>query len=139
MPRLARVPVVHVSADSVTPCPSTGVGVGSVGYLTHPLEASALIGTVMIYLDYRAPVEIIREKVKEILEQSDKWDGKVATVQVTDFKQGSMELRCLMSARSGGQVFDLRCEVREKLIDFLQKEYPEALPRSRQISFKGDD
>jgi len=102
-------------------------------------EASALIGTVMIYLDYRAPVEIIREKVKEILEQSDKWDGKVATVQVTDFKQGSMELRCLMSARSGGQVFDLRCEVREKLIDFLQKEYPEALPRSRQISFKGDD
>ena len=102
-------------------------------------EASALIGNVMIYLDYRAPVAVIREKVKDILKQSDKWDGKVAAVQVTDFKENTMELRCLMSARSGGQTFDLRCELREKLIDFLQKEYPEALPRSRQISFKGGD
>ena len=47
-----------------------------------------------------------------------------------------MELRCLMSARSGAQTFDLRCEVREKLIAFLQKEHPEALPHSRQISFR---
>jgi hypothetical protein len=44
-----------------------------------------------------------------------------------------------MSARSGTQTFDLRCEVREKLIDFLQKEHPEALPRSRQISFEGSE
>jgi small-conductance mechanosensitive channel len=102
-------------------------------------EASALIGTVMIYVDYRAPVGIIREKVNEILKQSDRWDGKVAAVQVTDFKENTMELRCLMSARTGGQAFDLRCEVREKLIDFLQREYPEALPRTRQISFKGGD
>ena len=50
-----------------------------------------------------------------------------------------MELRCLMSARSSAQTFDLRCEVREKLIDFLQQEHPEALPRSRQISFKGGE
>ena len=47
-----------------------------------------------------------------------------------------MELRCLMSARSASQTFDLRCEVREKLIAFLQKEHPEALPHSRQISLK---
>jgi small-conductance mechanosensitive channel len=99
-------------------------------------ETSALIGNVMIYVDYRAPVGIIRAKFNEILKQSDKWDGKTATLQVTDFKEGTMELRCLMSARSGGQTFDLRCEVREKLIDFLQKEHPEALPHSRQISFK---
>jgi len=45
-----------------------------------------------------------------------------------------MELRCLMSARSASQTFDLRCEVREKLIAFLQSEHPEALPHSRQIS-----
>ena len=50
-----------------------------------------------------------------------------------------MELRCLMSARSASTAFDLRCEVREKLIDFLQKEHPEALPRSRQIGFDGDE
>jgi small-conductance mechanosensitive channel len=103
-------------------------------------EASALIGTVMIYVDYRAPVGIIREKFHEILKQSDnKWDEQVASLQVTDLKEGTMELRCLMSARSGTQTFDLRCEVREKLIDFLQKEHPEALPRSRQISFEGSE
>jgi small-conductance mechanosensitive channel len=97
-------------------------------------EGSALIGTVMIYVDYRAPVELIRAKFNDILKESNRWDGNVAALQVTDFKEGSMELRCLMSARSAGTVFDLRCEVREKLIDFLQREHPEALPRTRQIS-----
>ena len=102
-------------------------------------EGSALIGNVMIYVDYRAPVELIRAKFNEILKQSNKWDGNVAALQVTDFKEGTMELRCLMSARSGGIAFDLRCEVREKLIDFLQREHPEALPHSRQISIDGNE
>ncbi|HEX9070658.1 MAG TPA: mechanosensitive ion channel family protein [Pseudolabrys sp.] len=101
-------------------------------------ETSALIGNVMLNVDYRAPVGVIREKFNEILKQSDKWDGRVAVLQVTDIKESTMELRCLMSARSGAQTFDLRCEMREKLIDFLQKEHPEALPHSRQISFKED-
>ena len=102
-------------------------------------ETSALIGNVMLYVDYCAPVGVIREKFNEILKQSEKWDEKVAALQVTDFKEGTMELRCLMSARSAALAFDLRCEVREKLIDFLQKEHPEALPRSRQISLQKDD
>ena len=102
-------------------------------------ETSTLIGNVMLYVDYAAPVEVIRTKFNEILKQSDKWDGRTAALQVTDFKQSSMELRCLMSARSASQTFDLRCEVREKLIAFLQKEHPEALPHSRQISLKGAD
>jgi small-conductance mechanosensitive channel len=99
---------------------------------TH--ATSALIGHVMLYVDYRAPIETIREKFNEILKQSNKWDGATSSLQVTDFKQGSLELRCLMSARSAGQSFDLCCEVREKLIDFLQREHPEAFPHSRQIS-----
>ena len=102
-------------------------------------EGSALIGTVMLYVDYRAPVDLIRAKFNDILKQSNKWDGNVAALQVTDSKEATLELRCLMSARSAGTTFDLRCEVREKLIDFLQKEHPEALPRSRQISFDGDE
>lgn len=101
-------------------------------------NSSSLIGSVMLYVDYRAPVTLIREKLMEILRQSERWDGTTAALQVTDFKEGSIELRCLMSARAPGQTFDLRCEVREKLIDFLQREHPEALPHSRQISLKGD-
>jgi small-conductance mechanosensitive channel len=102
-------------------------------------EGAALIGSVMIYVDYRAPVELIRAKFNDILKQSNKWDGNIAALQVTDFKEGSMELRCLMSARTGGTVFDLRCEVREKLIAFLRREHPEALPHARQISVDGNE
>ena len=101
-------------------------------------NASSLIGNVMLYVDYRAPVGAIRERLMEILRQSDKWDRTTASLQVTDFREGSMELRCLMSAQSPGQTFELRCEVREKLIDFLQREHPEALPHSRQISLRLD-
>jgi hypothetical protein len=50
---------------------------------------------------------------------------------VTDAKERTIELRAIMSANSSGQAFDLRCEVREKLLDFLQREYPSALPRER--------
>jgi small-conductance mechanosensitive channel len=99
-------------------------------------ENSSLVGNVMMYLDYRAPVGIIRDKFRDIVRESKLWDGQVASLQVTDFKEGTMELRLLMGARSSGAAFDLRCEVREKLIDFIQREYPAALPHSRQIAFK---
>lgn len=100
-------------------------------------ESSSLIGNVIIYLDYRAPIDIVREKFNAILKESKRWDGEVCAAQVTDFKENTMEVRLLMSARSSGEAFDLRCEVREKLIDFLQREHPAALPHTRQISFAG--
>lgn len=104
--------------------------------LTYFIEKPFQNWTRVLYVDYAAPVDVIRAKFSEILKQSDKWDGRIAALQVTDFKEGTMELRCLMSARTASQTFDLRCEVREKLIAFLQKEHPEALPHSRQISLK---
>ncbi|TVR10504.1 MAG: mechanosensitive ion channel family protein [Salinarimonadaceae bacterium] len=94
-------------------------------------EQASLLGSVMIYLDYAVPVSAIREKVKEIAAASPLWDGKVAGVQVTDFRETVMELRILVSAGNAGQAFDLRCEVREKLIAFLVETYPNSLPRVR--------
>ena len=102
-------------------------------------ESSALIGSAIIHVDYRAPVGIIRDKLKEIVKASKNWDGNVVNLQVTDAKENTIELRCLMSARSAGQAFDLRCEVREQLIDFLQKHHPEALPRQRSEVAVTDD
>jgi small-conductance mechanosensitive channel len=102
-------------------------------------RSSSMIGTVMLYVDFTAPVALIRERLTEILKQSNKWDGITGSLQVTDLKAGTMELRCLLSARSPAQTFDLRCEVREKLIDFLQKEHREALPRSRQLCLRQSD
>jgi hypothetical protein len=59
------------------------------------------------------------------------WDGKVLGLQVTDMKESTIELRIVVSGRSSGDTFDLRCEIREKLIGFLQREFSSALPRRR--------
>ncbi|WP_246472755.1 mechanosensitive ion channel family protein [Pelagibacterium limicola] len=97
-------------------------------------EGAALLGNVMIYLDYRAPIERIRSKVEEITASSPLWDGKVAVTQVTDFREQVMEVRILVSASNAGRAFDLRCLVREQLVDFLQKEHPQALPHMRHLA-----
>lgn len=94
-------------------------------------ESADLIGTVMLYLDHSADIEAIRARAREITEASSLWDGKVFAVQVTDFRERVMEVRVLVSARNGGRTFDLRCEMREKLIAWIQAEMPHALPRTR--------
>jgi small-conductance mechanosensitive channel len=90
-----------------------------------------LIGTVFLYVDHTAPIETIRKKLTEIVGQSNLWNGKVASLQVSDCKETTIELRALVSADNASTLWDLRCDVREKLIDFLQREYPTALPRRR--------
>lgn len=96
-------------------------------------ETSALIGSVFLYVDYTVPVEKLREKLMEVARASPLWDGRVVVLQVSDTtKDHTVELRALLSARSAPAAWDLRCEVREKLIAYLQEEYPGALPRTRQ-------
>jgi CheY-like chemotaxis protein len=53
IPRLARVPVVHVSADGGEDDPCATLAAGTVGYLTHPLTPASLIGTVEAFLRTR--------------------------------------------------------------------------------------
>ena len=90
-----------------------------------------LIGTVLLYVDHSAPVDAIRSKLTEIVSQSKLWNGKIVGLQVSDCKETTIELRALISANNASALWDLRCEVREKLIDFIQREHPEALPRRR--------
>ncbi|MGH9545276.1 MAG: mechanosensitive ion channel family protein [Terriglobales bacterium] len=90
-----------------------------------------LLGTVFVYVDYTVPVEEIRQELHRILESSGMWDGKTWGLQVTDAGEHTVQLRALMSAPSGSQAWDLRCYVREKLIQFLRERYPESLPRTR--------
>ena len=102
-------------------------------------EASGLIGTVTVFVDYTAPVERIRAKAIELVKASPLWDGEVVKLQVTDARESTLELRVTASARSAGDAFDLRCEVREKLVDFLQRKSRPPCPahvskRSRQRS-----
>jgi small-conductance mechanosensitive channel len=90
-----------------------------------------LLGTVFVYVDYTVPVEAVRQEVHRILQSTNLWDEKVWGLQVTNTSDRSVELRALMSASNSSIAWDLRCFVREKLIEFLQKNYADSLPRNR--------
>ncbi len=90
-----------------------------------------LTGSVFIYTDYNVPIEELRKELTRLLQESAFWDKKVNVLQVTDAKQNCIELRALMSAKDSPTAWELRVNIREKLIEFLQKNYPESLPKSR--------
>lgn len=90
-----------------------------------------ILGAVYLYTDYTVPVEELRQELHRILESSEWWDGEVWNLQVTDATEQTVELRALMSAPNSGAAWNLRCHAREKLIAYLQRQYPESLPRTR--------
>jgi small-conductance mechanosensitive channel len=90
-----------------------------------------LLATVFLHVDYRAPLDAIREELSRILHESPYWDRRVNVLQVTEARERTMEIRALASAADASLAWDLRCEVREKLIQFLQAHHPESLPRVR--------
>jgi small-conductance mechanosensitive channel len=94
-------------------------------------SSSDLLGSVFLYLDYTAPIPALRAELDRLLAQSARWDQKTKALQVTDAKDHTIEVRILASAADSGTAFDLRCEIREGLIDFLQRHHPEALPKTR--------
>jgi small-conductance mechanosensitive channel len=94
-------------------------------------SSANLLATVYLYTDYTVPLEPLRAELTRILEASSKWDHKVNVLQVTDAKERTIELRALASAADASMAWDLRCEVREKLVVFLQTHYPDSLPRVR--------
>ncbi|MCA1425898.1 MULTISPECIES: mechanosensitive ion channel family protein [unclassified Bradyrhizobium] len=102
-------------------------------------DTASLIGVVALHVDYRADVPRIRRWLEEAVKQSKLWDGEVVNLQVIDADSRTIELRALVSARNAPQSWDLRCEIREKLIAFIRDEMPEALPRDRAILIPSGD
>ncbi|QOZ76430.1 mechanosensitive ion channel family protein [Bradyrhizobium sp. CCBAU 53351] len=96
-------------------------------------DTASLIGVIALHVDYRADVPRIRRWLEDAVKQSKLWDGAVVNLQVIDADSRTIELRALVSARNAPQSWDLRCEMREKLIAFIRDEMPEALPRDRAI------
>jgi small-conductance mechanosensitive channel len=105
-------------------------------FLENPFQnwtrtTASLIGSVYFHLDYRTPVAAVRAKLEQFVRESKNWDGQVVSLQVTDTTERTIEIRALMSAGNSSRAFELRCEIREKMLGFLQDEHPEALPRLR--------
>lgn len=93
--------------------------------------SAQLLGTAFLWLDYRTPMAHVRDALRRIVETDERWDGRVCVAQITDTRESTVEVRLLVSARNSGDLFDLRCAVRERMIEYLNAEHPEALPRLR--------
>ena len=105
-------------------------------FIEHPFQnwtrrGAELLGTVFLWVDFTLPLEPVRREAHRLCEASPNWDKRVCLVQVTDATERGMQLRILVSSAASGPNFDLRCQVREGLLDFIQREYPAALPRIR--------
>lgn len=94
-------------------------------------QSADILGTVYLHTDYHVPLDELRGELDRVLAESEWWDGRVSGLVVTDCKDTTLELRALVSARDGGEAWNLRCEVREKLVRYLQENHPESLPRLR--------
>jgi small-conductance mechanosensitive channel len=96
--------------------------------------SSELIGTVFLHADFALPVEEIRNEFQAILASSSFWNKKTGLFHVTDLKESCMELRALVSADNSSTLWDLRCEIREKLIKFIVNNYPDCLAKTRSLT-----
>ncbi|PUZ20957.1 Small-conductance mechanosensitive channel [Chitinophaga costaii] len=96
---------------------------------TH--NSADILGTAFLYLDYSIPIQPLRKEFTRLLQENPLWDKRVNAIQVTNTNEHTIELRALMSAANASNAFDLRCYIREKLIDFVQQNYPESLPKTR--------
>lgn len=92
---------------------------------------SEILGTVLIWVDYRMPVQVIRMEAERICNAAPEWDGRLCLTQVVEAGERAMQLRILVSAGDSGRAWDLRCRIRENLIDFIQHNYPDYLPLTR--------
>jgi small-conductance mechanosensitive channel len=93
---------------------------------------SNIIGSVFVWVDYALPVEPLRAELRRLCEGAKEWDRRVCVLQVTDANERAMQLRALVSSTGSSQNWDLRCIVREGLIAYVAREFPEALPVMRQ-------
>jgi len=93
--------------------------------------SASIIGTIFMYVDYSIPVPELRTAFEKIVKEHRLWDGQVYCLQVTECKDKAVELRVLVSAATSPQAWDLRCDVREGMLDYVQKNYPESLPQVR--------
>ena len=104
------------------------------GILNLTKKPNELIGTIFIYADYTLPIAEVRKEFLTYLSQSLLWDRKASAFQVTELKEEVMEVRALVSASNATALWNLRCEIREKLLQFIVENYPHCLPVKRAIN-----
>jgi small-conductance mechanosensitive channel len=93
--------------------------------------SSEIMGSVFLWMDYTVPLDALREETRRVVENHPKWDRKFWNLQVTDTTDRAVQIRVLMTTANSGNGWDMRCDVREHLIGFLQRNFPGSLPKVR--------
>jgi len=96
-------------------------------------DTQSLIGAIAFHVDYCTDVSRIRQRLEQAVRESKLWDGAVVNLQVIEASPRAIELRALVSARTAPRSWDLRCEIREKLLAFIREEMPDSFPRERAM------
>lgn len=112
--------------------------VPSTYFTTTPFQnwtrrTSDLLGSIELDLDWRIEPRAMRLELDAILERSELWDGRVKVLQVTDAVGGFVRVRVLVSARDAPTLFDLRCEVREELVEWVHRHGADGIPKTRVV------
>jgi small-conductance mechanosensitive channel len=121
--------VVHIWDDRRMVLPSTYFT--STPFENWTRSSSELLGSVEIDLDWRVSPSAMRAELERILARTTIWDGRASVLQVTDATGGFVRVRILVTAVDAPTLFDLRCFIREEMVDWLQSQDPGALPRQR--------
>jgi small-conductance mechanosensitive channel len=105
-------------------------------FIENPFEnwtrtSSQMLGSVTLRLNYATPIERIREQARKIAEAAPEWDKRECKVQVVDVNDNTIGVRILVSAAHPQQLWDLRCRVREEMLAFVAREYPDYIPPIR--------
>jgi len=114
-------------------------------FLEEPFQnwtrnSSQLLGSAFFHLDPTADVGRLRKQLEQVVRAQPLWDGRFFNLQVTELRPEAMEVRALMTAGDASKTFDLRCAVREAMMEFITRNMPEALPKHRLLgdpSFSG--
>ena len=90
-----------------------------------------LTGPVFLHLDPAADIAPIRAEFERFVDSHELWDGRTKALLMTEAYPESVELRLAVSAATIGDLWALRCAVREHMLEWLRAEQPEALIRHR--------
>ena len=121
--------VVHIWDDRRMVLPSTYFT--STPFENWTRSSSELLGSVEIDLDWRVSPVAMRAELERILTRTNIWDGRASVLQVTDATGGYVRVRILVTAVDAPTLFDLRCFIREEMVEWLQTQDPASIPRTR--------
>ncbi|MDD0843564.1 mechanosensitive ion channel family protein [Pseudomonas sp. Gutcm_11s] len=106
-------------------------------FIEHPFQnwtrrTSSLTGAVVFWVDYSTPLEPLRKELERLCgEARHLWDGRVSVLQVVDAGERALQLRVLVSSLDSSRNWDLRCFLRENLVNFICAHFPGCLPQLR--------